>query len=112
MRPALSVLAILLHRLARHEPAATIAVLPTARPGGDGHGRADDPIVAYDTLDSVVVGIDQRRTMATKVRRADEATYRSAGGELVDDRVRPGRQVDEPRSSFLVVSVGPTSGDG
>ena len=28
-------------------------------PGGDGHGRADDPIVAYDTLDSVVVGIYQ-----------------------------------------------------
>ena len=36
------------------------AVLRTARPGGDGHGRADDPIVAYDTLDSVVVGIYRR----------------------------------------------------
>jgi hypothetical protein len=31
-----------------------------------------DPIVAYDTLDSVVVGI-----------RVDEATYRSARGEIL-----------------------------
>ena len=63
---------------------ATLAVPRTARPGGDGHGRADDPIVAHDTLDSVVVGTDQT-TMATKVRRVDVATYRSDRGEMLTE---------------------------
>jgi hypothetical protein len=59
-------------------------------PGRDGHGRADDPNVAYDTVDSAVVGIYQR-TMATKVRRVDVATYRCARGEILTEEDMEGQ---------------------